>query len=149
MSAEAELEGFLAKYSAEIADQMRAARSAMQARLPGAVELVYDNYNALVIGYGATERSSDAVFSLAAYPRWVNLFFFDAADLADPAGLLQGSGSSVRRITLEDAATLDSPAVRALIDEALRRAKAPLDPSAPGRLVIKSVSTKQRPRRPS
>jgi hypothetical protein len=36
----------------------------MRARLPGAVELVYDNYNALAIGFGPTERTSEAVFSI-------------------------------------------------------------------------------------
>jgi hypothetical protein len=35
----------------------------------GAIELVYDNYNALVIGYGPTERASDALIFLAVYPR--------------------------------------------------------------------------------
>jgi hypothetical protein len=34
----------------------------MRGYLPGAIELVYDNYNALAIGFGPSEKSSDAIF---------------------------------------------------------------------------------------
>jgi hypothetical protein len=51
-------------------------------------------------------------------------------------------------VVLASPSTLDDPAVVALMAEALQRAKVPLDPSAPRRLLIKSVSAKQRPRRP-
>jgi hypothetical protein len=54
-----------------------------------------------------------------------------------------------RHIVLDDPAILDDPEVEALIAVALERAKKPMDPNAPpGRLVIRSVSAKQRPRRP-
>ena len=43
MDAEAQIEGFIAKFSDEVAPQIRAARVKMRERLPGAVELVYDN----------------------------------------------------------------------------------------------------------
>jgi len=58
------------------------------------------------------------------------------------------SGTVVRHVVLASPSTLDDPAVVALMAEALQRAKVPLDPSAPRRLLIKSVSAKQRPRRP-
>ena len=59
----------------EIGALAKAILGKMRKRLPRAVELVYDNYNALVIGFGPTERASDAIFSIAVYPRWVSLFF--------------------------------------------------------------------------
>lgn len=62
--AERQLTGFIDKYPPDLARQTRAARRKMRTRLPGAVELVYDNYNGLVIGFGPNERPSDAVFSL-------------------------------------------------------------------------------------
>lgn len=116
--------------------------------VPGAVELVYDNYNALVIGFGPTERASDAIVSLALYPRWVNLFFLRGADLPDPEGLLRGGGTRVRGITLDRAERLDAPAVLALIRRALQRSPKLLDGSGARRTVIKSISANQRPRRP-
>ena len=74
--------------------------------------------------------------------------FTHGVGLPDPHGLLNGGGNQVRSIPLSKPETLDDPRVRALMDEALARAKVPLDSSQPHRLVIKSISAKQRPRRP-
>jgi hypothetical protein len=62
---------------------------------------------------------------------------------------LRGSGNVVRHIVLESVAILDEPDVRALIDLALASAKVALDPKQRRRLIIKSISAKQRPRRPA
>lgn len=142
------LDTFIARYTDSVAAQLRAARQVMRARLPGAVELVYDNYNALVIAYAATERVADIVFSLAAYPRWVTLFFAQGATLDDPVGRLRGDGVRIRHIVLADLAVLEAPGVQALMDQALALAT-PFDGQAATRMVIKSVSARQRPRRPS
>ena len=111
--------------------------------------MVYDNYNALVIGFGPTERASEAIFSIALYPRWVTLFFLNGKGLPDPQKLLKGSGARVRHIVLEDAAALDKPAVQALMRVALERSLAQFFNIRRRRLVIKSISAKQRPRRPN
>ena len=148
MGAEAQIESFIAKFSDEVAPQIRAARADMQRRLPGAVELVYDNYNALAIGYGSSEKLEDVVFSIACFPRWVRLFFFRGAELDDPEGRLEGAGAQVRSLKLPDLAVLDEPAVQALMSHALQKAKRPIDPAQALRSVVKSVSPKQRPRRP-
>jgi hypothetical protein len=146
-SPEKQLDGFIAKYSPEIGALARAALAKMRARLPGAIELVYDNYNALAIGFSPTERASDAIFSIALWPRWVSLFFLQGAGLPDPNQLLKGSGKVARHLVLADADDLDQPAVQELIACALDRARVPLDGTGEGRLVIKSVSARQRPRR--
>ena len=52
-SAEIELDEFLAKFTPEVEDTARQALKKMRARLPGAIELVYDNYNALAIGFSS------------------------------------------------------------------------------------------------
>lgn len=148
MSPEDQLDEFISKYTPVIAAQTRAVLAKMRASLPGAVELVYDNYNALVIGFGPSERASDAVFSIAVYPRWINLFFLRGGRLPDPERLLKGSGKSVRRIVVNEPNTLDIPAVRTLMAHALKRAPQPFDPRQSNRIVIKSISARQRPRRP-
>ncbi len=119
----------------------------MRKRLPKALELVYDNYNFFVIGYGPTDRASAAIFSLAAYSKGINLCFLQGAGLPDPKRLLRGSGSTVRNIRLEDASTLDQPDVQALMSVAIAHATVPFEPDGRHRLIIKSVSAKQRPRR--
>lgn len=121
----------------------------MRTLLPSAVEMVYDNYNGLVIGFAPNERPSDAVFSLLISPGgWVTLCFLEGAHLSDPERLLRGSGSRVRHIRLGSPADLDRPAVCALIAEAKEEADPPFDPRARRRLIIRSVSAKQRGRRP-
>jgi len=145
---EEQLAGFMAKYTPEIAALAEAARNQMRKLYPMALELVYDNYNALAIGYSPTERASDAIFSIALYPRWVSLFFLQARGLPDPYGLLKGSGTVAKHIVLPSPALLHDPAVRDLRDEAVARSKTPLNAKNQHRLVIKSISKAQRPRRP-
>ena len=119
----------------------------MRALLPCAIEMVYDNYNALAIGFGPGERASEAIFSLAVFPRWVTLFFLQGTMLPDPEKLLNGSGNQVRHIRLTDPHKLLSPTVRTLMLAALAGAKVPLSPYTKHRVIIKSISAKQRPRR--
>jgi hypothetical protein len=108
---------------------------------------VYDNYNFFVIGFASTERASDTIVSLAAASNGVGLSFYHGATLPDPAKLLLGSGKQNRFIRLPDAKPLESPAVLALIQAAVKQAKNPLKAEGGGYTVIKSVSSKQRPRR--
>ena len=147
-TARKQLDGFIAKFTPQVAGVARKALVKMRARLPGAVELVYDNYNALAIAFSPTDRLGDVVCSIALYPRWVSLFLMNGPSLPDPRKLLQGSGSRVRHIVLEDATTLDDPAVVAILEHAVGRAKKPFGPRTAARLIVKSVSAKQRPRRP-
>ena len=147
--AETRLAEFIARYSPEVAALGTAAIARLRADLPNAHILAYDNYNALAVGFSPSEKSSEGIFSIALYPRWVSLFFLQGAGLADPDGLLKGSGSTVRHIVLDGIADFDRPDIRALMDAALASAKRPLDPEVQGRLIIKSISAKQRPRRPS
>jgi hypothetical protein len=143
---EKQLREFIAKFTPEMGKMIRAARAKMRAFMPRAAELVYDNYNFFVIGYGPTERAGEAIFSLAAQAKGLNLCFLQGAKLPDPHKLLRGSGNVVRNIRLESADTLDDPNVRRLMAIALIRAKAPILVDASHRLIIKSVSAKQRPR---
>jgi hypothetical protein len=145
----AQLNGLLAKFAPEVAATAKAALVKMRKRLPGATELVYDNYNALAIGFSSTDRASGAIVSIAVYPRWVSLFFLqDGPDLPDPHGVLRGGGTLVRHVRLTSPADLDTPPIRALMTEALRRADPPLDTRGKRRMIVKSISKKQRPRRP-
>jgi hypothetical protein len=139
------LEQLIARYSPEIAAIARGALPRMRKRFAGAHELVYDNYNALVIGFSTNDRGSGAVCSIALYPKWVRLFFANGATLPDPSARLEGSGARVRSVLLESARTLDEPAVRKLLDAAARQAGLVAGARRP--TVIKSVTKKQRPRR--
>jgi len=137
----------IAKFDPPIARLLRGARAALRKRFPTANELVYDNYNALAIGYGSTDRVSDVIVSLAAYARGVNLYFMYGKSLPDPDGILQGNGSQGRFVRLDMLRRLDDPAVRELMRAAEADSDTPLPRAGRGRTIIKSVSAKQRPRR--
>lgn len=148
MDAEAQLEGFIDKYDPQIAALFRRAVTRVKPLMPGAILLVYDNYNAMGIGFASREKSSAVAISVVAYPRWVTLFFMKGASLPDPGGLLKGSGSTVRSIRLDDELSqLDDPRVHTLIEHALARSEPPFDPEAEQRLVIRSITARQAPRR--
>jgi hypothetical protein len=126
----------------------RAALVKMRKRLPNAIEFVYDNYNALVFGFGPNERPSDAIFSIAVFPDHAALCFLQGAKLPDPHKCLRGSGNVARNLRVDEVEALDAPQVIAMMEVALQRAKVPMDPKQERKLVIRSVSAKQRPRRP-
>ena len=144
---EKQLQSFIAKFAPEDQRLIRAVRSAVQKRFRTANELVYDNYNFFVIGYSPTERPSDAIVSIASRANGVGLCFIHGAKLPDPAKLLSGSGNQTRFIRLESAAVLARPEVEALIAAAIARSKIPLPESGRRKLIIRSISAKQRPRR--
>lgn len=144
---EVAIDAFLAKFEPTVARLIRACRADLKKLLPKACELVYDNYNFFVIGYASTERASDCIVSLAAASNGVTLMFYYGAELADPDGLLQGTGKQNRFIRLPTVETLRASAVIRLIRAAAREGAVPLRKTGRGATIIKSISAKQRPRR--
>jgi hypothetical protein len=145
--AEKQLNSFIDKFEPKNQTLIRAVRKALRKQLPTAHELVYDNYNFFVIGYGPTERPSDCILSIAAAANGVGLCFIRGASLPDPHKTLLGSGKQTRFLRIESAEVLASPEVDALIAAAVANSKAPLPPTGKRKLIIRSISAKQRPRR--
>jgi len=145
--AEKQLKTFIDKFEPKHQSLIRAVRKALHKRLPTAHELVYDNYNFFVIGYAPSERPSDSILSIAAGANGVGLCFIRGASLPDPHKILLGSGKQTRFIRVESAKALASPEVEALIAAATAQSKTPLPSAGKRRLIIRSVSAKQRPRR--
>lgn len=146
-TAQQQLDGFLQKFSPDVEKLGRAAITHMRKRLPGATCLVYDNYNALAVGFSPDAKPSHAPLSIALYPRWVTLFFLMGSTLDDPDRLLQGKGSRVRSIRLSGIGALKDEAVDQLVSTAVMQVNWKLDPRAKGEIIIQSISAKQRPRR--
>jgi hypothetical protein len=150
-SAEAakQLRSFIAKFEPKHQTLIRAVRKVLRRRFPTANELAYDNYNFFVLGYSPTERPSDTIVSMAAGANGVGLCFIRGASLPDPKNILLGSGNQTRFIRVDSAYVLARPEVEALVAVAIAQAKTPLRLSGRGKLIIRSVSAKQRPRRRS
>jgi hypothetical protein len=99
--------------------------------------MVYDRPQSLPIGF-APANGGSPVFSVVLYPRWVRFFFLEGVAINDPEGRLEGTGSQVRSIRLDErAAVLDKPYIRGLIEQALKIAGADLK-SGKGEVVLKS-----------
>jgi len=145
--AERQLKSFIAKFHPTHQTLIRAVRRALRRRFPAAYELAYDNYNFFVIGYGPTERPSDCIVSIAAGANGVGLCFIRGASLPDPKKLLLGSGNQTRFIRVESVDMLGRPEVETLIAAAVAQAKTPFRAETRGKLIIRSVSKKQRTRR--
>jgi hypothetical protein len=142
-----QLAAFIEKFDPAVAKLTRACFAKLRKRFPTANQLVYDNYNALAIGFCTTDRASDCIVSLAVTIRGPSLCFIYGAKLDDPKKLLTGGGNQVRFIRLPTASTVSQPGVESLIKAAIAQAKSPLPKVGKGMLIIKSVSIKQRPRR--
>ena len=145
--AEKQLGGFIGKFEPARQRLINAVRKELRRRFPSAHELVYDNYNFFVIGYSPTERPSDSIVSMAAAANGVGLCFIRGASLPDPKKVLLGSGKQTRFIRLESAGVLKRPEVEALLAAAVSRAEVCLEAKGRGKLIIRSVSAKHRPRR--
>jgi len=141
---QSDLEKAIGRYSPTVAATARAALDKLRARFPGARQLVYERRQSLPIGFAPAERGS-AVFSLVLYPRWVRFFFLDGASLDDPERRLEGTGSQVRSIRVDEhASILDDRYIRGLMTQALKAAGADLK-TGRAQLVWKStLSTSRR-----
>ncbi len=148
-SGKGQIDSFIAKYTPEIGRQFRVARTHVRRRFPRGFELVYDSYNAFGCGFSPTPRTSDILVSVVAYPKWVTLFFFRGRCLQDPSGLLHGSGARIRHIRLEPPSLIKSQGVSELLDQAIAQIETELATAPRLSTVIRSVSARQRPRRPA
>jgi hypothetical protein len=144
--AEEQLGDFIGKFELTQQHLIRAVRKELRTRFPSAHELIYDNYNFFVIGYSPTERPSDSIASITAAANGVSLCFIRGASLQDPQKILLGSGKQTRFIRLKSVSVLRRPEVKALLAEAASNARIPLEGKDRGKIIIRSVSAKQRPR---
>ena len=131
------LDKAIARYSPEVAATARAGLKKLRARFPGARLLVYERRQSLPIGFAPAERGP-AVFSLVLYPRWVRFFFLEGVAIDDPVRRLEGAGSQVRSIRVDErAAILDDPYIRGLMAQALKVAGADLKTGS-GQVTLRS-----------
>lgn len=84
-------------------------------------ELIHDGHPTACVG--------DAAFGYVnAFTAHVNVGFFLGAHLADPEGLLEGSGKNMRHVKLRPGAEIDREALGALIQAAYFRVRRHVSP---------------------
>jgi hypothetical protein len=92
--------------------------------MPEAREIV--DWGNHLLAYSLGERMRDLAFAIIAHKAHVNLQLADGVDLADPDGLVEGTGKRIRHVKCRSIEDCDRPALRRLIDQqiAATRAKA-------------------------
>ncbi len=139
--------GFLKPYDRGIRHLALSIRAVVLDEIGPCHEYIYDAYNAVALGYGPTSRLKDGICHIAVYAKHVNLGFNRGASLDDSKGLLEGSGKSVRHITLKTASDLRRPEIRDYLGRArahARRAFAGGTDMKAVVSVVKSISPKKR-----
>jgi hypothetical protein len=115
---------FLKPYDREVRDLALQLRALVLEEVAPCYENIYDAYSAVAIGYGTSDRLQDGLFHIAVYAKHVNLGFNDGATLADPKGILQGSGNRIRHLTIKTPEDFKRPEIRAYIRRARKKALA-------------------------
>jgi len=82
MTAQQQFQKSLSKYDPAIAVEAKKSLSKLRKPVPNAIEMVYDNYNALVVGFCPGMRPSEAILSIVVMPRWVTLCFLQGKESA-------------------------------------------------------------------
>lgn len=143
---QAQLKSFIDAFDAKDQKLIRALRSAIRKRLPGANELVYDYTAFFVIGYSPTDKAIEGILSIAARANDVRLYFMHKKKLPDPKKLLKGSGSQARYVQIETTRQLSHPDIKALIAATIALAKVPSS-KARGKIEIRALSKTGKPPR--
>jgi hypothetical protein len=140
--ASAQFSGFLSRFPPEIVALARRCLPQLRRAFPGSYQLVYDYPGSLVVAFSMSERGYEAIASIGISPRCVQLYFDKS--LPDPKGLLQGSGTKVRSVTVKAASELAHGDIHALIKAAIKHSGVSFPRTHTNRMVIKSESKTRR-----
>lgn len=111
-------DGLMAQTEASLRPIAKRLRQIVLEVHPDATEVVRLGDRAATYGLGPKKMSEGYCYVLP-YTRWVNLGFYVGAELADPEGLLEGTGARLRHVKVRSLEESDAPAVRALVVAAL------------------------------
>lgn len=118
---------------------------------PTANELIYDNYNALAIGWSPTDRVGHTFCSIAAMRTGKNIHFgfYWGSQIADPEKKLIGKGKQYRYLLVKDKNKFPKTYIKKLLKDAFTNSMLKVkDPSQfmQGLTITKSVSAAKRSR---
>ncbi|WP_428329543.1 hypothetical protein [Mucilaginibacter sp.] len=116
---------------------------------PQANELIYDNYNAVAVGWSPTDKAGDVFCSIAIFNTHVNFGFNRGVEIPDPQKILLGNGSLYRHIRVKDREDFPEEYMKQLMlaayENSLSRLK-PVKKEIMGQTIVKSISpVKKRP----
>ena len=122
-------------------------RDGVLTEMPRAHEFVWDATNTVSLVYTPTTRWQDGVCHIAAYAKHANLGFNNGAAIADPLGLLQGTGSKIRHITFHAVDDTTAPWIIDYVRAAMAHAGVTATDGDGGTTIRRSAGPRRRPGR--
>jgi hypothetical protein len=117
----ADFDKLIKRYSPVIRTLAKKIRTVVLDVFPDASEKTYWGWGST--WYGTSGKTSDAVFSISPMKAYVQLFFLRGTELADPDGLLEGTGKKLRHTKIRAAADLNRASLRRLMKRAVAHGK--------------------------
>jgi hypothetical protein len=111
-------DAILKGHSPEIREIAHALRRLVARIHPTSVETPRNGEGCTTYGIGP-RKMTQAFANIMPFKDHVNLGFYHGAALADPNGLLEGTGKGARHVKLRAIQDVSSPAVKALIEASL------------------------------
>lgn len=117
---------------------------------PDSNELIYDNYNAVAVGWSPSNKVGHTFCSIAVGRSSKNIHFgfYWGSKLSDPEKILIGSGNQYRYILVTGKDTFPKDQIKLLMDEAWQYSNSLLkekDNRIGGQTIVMSISEKKRP----
>jgi hypothetical protein len=100
----------LASHTADVQAAARQLEDVIRTELPD-VAVQYDPGNGL-LAFGRSMKMRDLLFALIPHAGWVNLQLADGALLANPDGLIEGTGKKIRHVKVPTAERARSNPIR-------------------------------------
>jgi hypothetical protein len=140
---------FLKPFSKEIIERTLWLREFIWDLYPQTNELIYDNYNALAVGWSPTDRVGHTFCSIAVgrTSNNVHFGFYWGSEISDPDKILLGEGNQYRYILVPDKNKFPKAYIKKLVKEAYANSLAKVKDKKQimnGQTIVKSISTKKR-----
>jgi hypothetical protein len=140
---------FLKPFNKDITERALWLREFIWDLYPQANELIYDNYNALAVGWSPTDKVGHTFCSIAVGRTSNNLHFgfYWGSELSDPDKILLGEGNQYRYILVPDKNKFPKVFIKKLLKEAYANSLAKVKDKKQimsGQTIVKSVSEKKR-----
>ncbi len=147
---------FLKAFPIEIQERALWLRSFIWDLYPSSNEMIYDNYNALAVGWSPTDKVGHAFCSIAVgrSSHNVHFDFYWSSQISDPKKILLGQGNQYRYILVKNKDDFPKAYIKKLMKDAYANSLAKVKPATTsgkktlphpqGETITKSISATKR-----
>lgn len=141
-----ELKLFLKPYSKQVQDIVLWLRDFVWNLYPSSNELIYDNYNAVAIGWSVSDKMGGTFCTISAWNEYAHFGFYYGNEISDPEKRLSGT-NQYKHIKVAVQKDFPFTYIKKLLKEAHTAALAKMKgklPECKGATIVKSISAKKK-----